>query len=77
MQRFKLHYTLRHTHQSEFHVASIALSRAADKRKSFINIREVGIPPPSALCHPVTQVSYPATCYNIYALAQTSSADPL
>ena len=29
-------------HQSEFHAASIALSRAADKRKSLINIHKNG-----------------------------------
>ena len=27
-------------HQSEFHAASVALSRAADKRKSLINIHK-------------------------------------
>ena len=37
------HSTMRH---SEFHVASFALSRAADKRKSLINIHAVGRPPP-------------------------------
>ena len=30
------------THQSEFHAASVALSRAADKRKSLINIHKNG-----------------------------------
>ena len=29
-------------HQSEFHAASVALSRAADKRKSLINIHKNG-----------------------------------
>ena len=29
-------------HQSEFHAASVALSRATDKRKSLINIHENG-----------------------------------
>ena len=33
-------------HQSEFHAASVALSRDADKRKSLINIQNIGIPPP-------------------------------
>ena len=33
-------------HQSEFHAASVALSRAADKRKPLINIHKTGIPPP-------------------------------
>ena len=29
-------------HQSEFHAASVALSRAADKRKSLINVHKNG-----------------------------------
>ena len=33
-------------HQSEFQSASAVLSRAADKRKSLINIHKNGIPPP-------------------------------
>ena len=41
-------------HQSEFHAASVALSRAADKRKSLINIhktvRAVGECMPRARC---------------------------
>ena len=34
--------TLSLMHQSEFHAASVALSRAADKRKSLINIHKNG-----------------------------------
>ena len=35
-------------HQNEFHAASVALSRDADKRKSVINIHKNGIPSPSS-----------------------------
>ena len=37
-------------HQSEFHAASVALSRAADKRKSLINIHKNGYTAVTEIC---------------------------
>ena len=63
-------------HQSEFDAANVALSRAADKRKSFINIHKKTVYHHlnSAKSMPATLQSRPADVVNIIFLGFNTTA---
>ena len=60
-------------HQSEFHAASVALSRAADKRKSHINIHKNGYTATLIImCFLISAIDRAAQC-NVHKLEAKSS----